>query len=142
MNGCTGRRRRWSARLPGARLEGNEARVLCRRTAPEYSSCVDVARPRREADRARAGRERGTPRMEAVYMDHHATTPVHPDVLARMLPFFGEEFGNPASTTHAFGRRASEAVERARGEIAAGIGAQPQEIVFTSGATESNNLAL
>jgi cysteine desulfurase len=80
--------------------------------------------------------------MEPVYMDHHATTPLRSEVLDRMLPFLREEFGNPASTTHAFGRRAARAVEEARAGVAAAIGAEPSEIVFTSGATESNNLAL
>jgi cysteine desulfurase len=77
-----------------------------------------------------------------VYLDYHATTPVDPRVLEAMLPFFAEEFGNPASRQHAYGWRAQEAVERARSEIAALIGATAAEIVFTSGATESNNLAI
>jgi cysteine desulfurase len=75
-------------------------------------------------------------------MDHHATTPVAPLVVEAMLPYFTEEFGNPASTTHAHGRRAAEAVEHARASVAEVLGARPREIVFTSGATESNNLAL
>jgi cysteine desulfurase len=79
--------------------------------------------------------------MEPVYMDHHATTPVDPQVLARMLPYFGEVFGNPSST-HASGRLAAEAVEAGRETVAATLGAAPTEIVFTSGATEANNLAL
>lgn len=77
-----------------------------------------------------------------IYMDHHATTPVDPRVLQAMLPFFSEEFGNAASTTHGLGRMASEAVNGARETIAAILGARPREIVFTSGATESNNLAI
>ncbi len=77
-----------------------------------------------------------------IYMDHHATTPVDRRVLEAMLPYFCDEFGNAASVTHEFGRRAAEAVERARGQVAALIGAEPREIVFTSGATEANNLAI
>jgi cysteine desulfurase len=77
-----------------------------------------------------------------VYLDYHATTPVDARVLDAMLPYFGEEFGNPASRQHAYGWRAQEAVDRARSEIGSLIGASGAEIVFTSGATESNNLAI
>ena len=77
-----------------------------------------------------------------IYMDHHATTPVDPRVLDVMLPFFTHEFGNAASVDHAFGARAGQAVERAREQVAALINARPDEIIFTSGATEADNLAL
>jgi cysteine desulfurase len=77
-----------------------------------------------------------------IYLDHHATTPVAPEALAAMLPFFGERFGNPSSRQHAFGQEAAAAVEEARAQVAALIGGRPEDIVFTSGATESNNLAV
>jgi cysteine desulfurase len=77
-----------------------------------------------------------------IYLDHHATTPVAPEVVAAMLPYFGERFGNPSSKHHAFGQEAHAAVERAREQVAALVGAAPEEIVFTSGATESDNLAV
>ena len=77
-----------------------------------------------------------------VYLDYHATTPVDRRVLEAMLPYFTETFGNPASSSHQWGWKAQEAVEEARRRIATIIGATPREVVFTSGATESNNFAL
>ena len=80
--------------------------------------------------------------MKTLYFDYSATTPVDPRVAEKMIPFLTEDFGNPASRSHPYGWTADKAVEEARGHVAALVGADPKEIVFTSGATESNNLAI
>lgn len=81
-------------------------------------------------------------RSTVIYLDHHATTPVDARVLEAMLPYFTATFGNPASRTHRFGWEANEGVERARRQVAALVGAGAREMVFTSGATEANHLAI
>src|SRR5262245_1087590 len=87
-------------------------------------------------------RETPMPDRRPIYMDAHATTPVDPRVLAAMLPYFSDTFGNAASRTHAYGWAAEDAVDGAREQAAAAIGGSAKEIVWTSGATEADNLAI
>jgi cysteine desulfurase len=94
------------------------------------------------ASRFRTIEFRGERLRLPVYLDHHASTPLDPRVLDAMLPYFAERFGNPHSAQHAYGWTAEQAVDAARAQGAALIGALPEEIVFTSGATEANNLAI
>ena len=77
-----------------------------------------------------------------IYLDNQSSTRLDPRVLEAMLPYFTEQFGNPHSTSHAYGRIAADAIEEARHEVAALINADPRELIFTSGATEANNLAI
>src|SRR5450432_4820471 len=77
-----------------------------------------------------------------IYLDYSATTPVDPRVAAKMIPFLTEQFGNPASRSHAFGWTSEKAVEEARDEVAKLVNCDPRELVWTSGATEAINLAL
>jgi cysteine desulfurase len=79
--------------------------------------------------------------MNPIYLDHNATTALDPAVAEEMLPWFGDKFGNPSSI-HTFGQQARRAIDRARARVARLVGAQPEEIVLTSGGTEANNLAL
>ncbi len=114
------------------------------RAAPRASSGVASTRRSREALKGlslrgpRGGRGAA---MKPIYFDHAATTPVDPRVLEAMLPFFGERYGNP-SELHALGREGRRAVEAARAAVAAALDAGEREIVFTSGGTEADNLAL
>src|SRR5438094_359661 len=77
-----------------------------------------------------------------LYLDYNSTTPLDPRVFETMRPYFLEEVGNAGSRTHVYGQRAKEAVEKARGQVAQLLGAKPDEIIFTSGATESNNTVI
>jgi cysteine desulfurase len=80
--------------------------------------------------------------MQSIFLDHHSTTPTDPRVVAAMLPWFGDRYGNPHSVDHEWGWQAEEAVEAARRQVAALLAVEPADIIFTSGATEANNLAL
>ena len=103
---------------------------------------VDVAPPRTSLPQNRLRQDRRRVQPRAVYLDYHASTPCDPRVVEAMLPYFLDTFANPASGVHRAGRRAADAVEVARAQVAGAIGAESSEIVFTSGATESNNLAI
>jgi cysteine desulfurase len=98
--------------------------------------------PSRAAAPCRSPAQHPAPPAHPIYLDYAATTPVDPRVAQKMLVYMTEKFGNPASTSHAFGHDAAFAVERARAQVAGLIGAAARDIVWTSGATESNNLAL
>ena len=116
-------------------------RLLCRRPVSNVRlQATPGARTRTSRDLGETGRRLQSPAM-AVYLDHAATTPLRPEALEAMLPFLGGTFGNPSST-HAFGRVAREALDDAHERLARSIGADAREIVFTSGGTEANNLAL
>ena len=80
--------------------------------------------------------------MKKIYLDNNSTTPLDPIVLDCMMPFFKEKFGNASSSTHSYGWEASAAIEISRETIANLINANPEQIIFTSGATESNNLSI
>ena len=83
----------------------------------------------------------GKPIKNTIYLDHAATTPVHPKVLEAMLPYFSEKFGNP-STIYALGQEARQVVDESRASVADILGCKPKEVIFTSGGTESDNAAI
>ena len=121
-------------------LAAGRSIVESRHEEPIARDCADPSR--RHPRRAKAcPPTRGYHRQMAIYLDHAATTPLRPEVLEAMLPYLTQHHGNPSSI-HASGRRARQAIDEAREAIASLLGAKPREIVFTSGGTESDNLAL
>ena len=130
-----------AGRLRHPRLAALECAGGCGRALPgslgsHACAPLEIARP--EGPHQPLGMRPNRP----IYLDNHATTPLDPRVLAAMRPWWEENFANPHSVEHAMGREAEEAVEAARAEVAALIGAEAREIVLTSGATEANNLAI
>lgn len=111
--------------------------VMSTRTGAKFQFLMQIIY-RRGATKYVATMENGP----TIYLDYQATTPVDPRVLDEMIPYFNESFGNPHSSDHAMGWQANDAIERARQSIASRIGADQDEVVFTSGATEANNLAI
>ncbi|CAE8603484.1 unnamed protein product [Polarella glacialis] len=119
-------------------MRGRIAARAANLVSRQYPCCAASARARRFGSLLHPDEERDAPS----YLDMQATTPCDPRVLDAMLPFFHSQFGNPHSRSHSYGWQAEDAGEKAREQIAALIGADPKEIFFTSGATESNNMAI
>ena len=105
-----------------------------------FEHAICEARRQEETEPAPSGR--ASPMQLPIYLDNHATTRCDPRVVEAMLPYFSEDFGNASSVTHAFGWRARDALEAARGTIAEALGADARGVLLTSGATEANNLAV
>src|ERR1051326_976252 len=120
-----------------SKLRTNRGSSL-RSSVPSAVKCLPQ-RAQRTAEKS--SEEQEYSRMTPIYLDYNATTPIDPAVRAAMMPFLEEHFGNPSST-HAYGRVAHEAVEKARGQLAGLLGAQPDEVVFTGGGSEASNHAI